>query len=91
AAIRRFLHPLTGGELGEGWDFGRIPRRSHLYRLITAIDGVSHIRDLELITDPPLPADTEALSEELRRALTGALIYSGDHEIVLTVPVEEVD
>jgi predicted phage baseplate assembly protein len=91
AAITRFLHPLTGGEEGDGWAFGRVPRRSHLYRLISAIDGVSHVRDVALITDPELPADAEGLDPQLRRALTGALIYSGDHEIVLTVPVEEVD
>ncbi|MEZ4384616.1 MAG: putative baseplate assembly protein [Nannocystaceae bacterium] len=91
AAITRFLHPLTGGEAGEGWAFGRVPRRSHLYRLISAIEGVSHVRDVALITDPELPADAEALDPELRRALAGALIYSGDHAIVLTVPVEEVD
>lgn len=91
AAITRFLHPLTGGELGEGWDFGRLPRRSHLYRWISQIAGVSHIRDVELVTDPPVPADTEAIDEALQRALAGALIYSGDHEIVLSVPTTEVD
>ena len=43
AALTRFLHPLTGGETGQGWDFGRIPRRSHLYRLLARFPGVHRV------------------------------------------------
>lgn len=41
-----FLHPLTGGFDGEGWDFGRAPHESDLNYLIEAIAGVDHIRNL---------------------------------------------
>lgn len=89
AAITRFLHPLTGGEHGQGWDFGRIPRRSHVYRLLARFPGVSHVAQLELVTDPPLPDVGEALSDAQRRALAGALVYSGAHELVLVGQAEE--
>jgi predicted phage baseplate assembly protein len=89
AAITRFLHPLTGGEQGQGWDFGRIPRRSHLYRLLARFPGVGHIQSLALITDPPLPDVSESLSDAQRRALAGALVYSGAHELVLVGQAEE--
>lgn len=83
AAVTRFLHPLTGGEHGTGWDFGRIPRRSHLYRLIARFPGVQHVQSLAVLTDPPLPDAGEALSEQQRRALAGALVHSGAHALVL--------
>lgn len=86
AAITRFLHPLTGGEHGTGWDFGRIPRRSHLYRLLARFPGVDHLPSLAVVTDPPLPDASEPLSEQQRRALAGALVYSGAHELVLVAP-----
>lgn len=90
AEITRFLHPLTGGELGLGWDFGRIPRRSHLYRLLARFPGVHHIESLAVITEPPLPDASEPLTEPQKRALAGALVYSGAHELVLVALSEEV-
>lgn len=89
AAITRFLHPLTGGEQGLGWDFGRIPRRSHLYRLLARLPGVHHIASLAVVTEPPLPDASEPLSEPQRRALAGALVHSGAHELVLVGHTEE--
>ena len=89
AAITRFLHPLTGGELGQGWDFGRIPRRSHLYRLLTRFPGVHRVDALAVVTDPPLPDASEPLSEQQRRALAGALVYSGAHALTLAGHAEE--
>ncbi|MBK7830660.1 putative baseplate assembly protein [Nannocystis sp.] len=88
--ITRFLHPLTGGELGLGWDFGRIPRRSHLYRLLARFPGVHHIESLAVITSPPLPDASEPLSEPQRRALAGGLVYSGAHELTLVGQTEDV-
>lgn len=89
AAITRFLHPLTGGELGQGWDFGRIPRRSHLYRLLARFPGVRRIDALTVVTDPPLPDASEPLTEPQRRALAGALVYSGDHALILAGHAED--
>ncbi|MGB1016341.1 MAG: putative baseplate assembly protein, partial [Nannocystaceae bacterium] len=54
-SIQRFLNPLTGGDNGEGWSFGRAPQRSHLFRRIDSIPGVHHVRQLELSTDPSQP------------------------------------
>ena len=88
-AITRFLHPLTGGEQGLGWDFGRIPRRSHLYRLLARFPGVHHIESLAVLTDPPLPDASEPLSAPQRRALAGGLVYAGAHELTLVGPTED--
>jgi predicted phage baseplate assembly protein len=48
SALRSFLHPLTGGLDGVGWDFGRQPYQSDVYALLEAIPGVDHIRTLQL-------------------------------------------
>ena len=48
AALAAFLHPLTGGQEGCGWDFGRHPHRSDLYALLEAIPGVDHVRALSV-------------------------------------------
>ncbi len=73
--LASFLHPLTGGFEGMGWDFGREPYKSDFYRLLEGIAGVDHVRSLEM---PPM--------EELTGAKqTGRfLVYSGKHEISLT-------
>ena len=47
-ALTGFLHPLTGGPDGRGWDFGRMPHKSDLFEVIEGIRGVSHVRDVRL-------------------------------------------
>jgi predicted phage baseplate assembly protein len=69
-----FLHPLTGGPDGHGWQFGQQPHASDLYPLLGAIEGLDYIRALELRSDEERPG---LLS-------TGTfLICSGKHEIRL--------
>jgi hypothetical protein len=57
-AIRTFLSPLTGGEDGTGWEFGRAVFRSELYQLIEGIAGVDHVRQLLLSGDKTIGAET---------------------------------
>jgi len=67
-----FLHPLTGGLDGAGWDFGRRPHRSDLYALIEAVPGVDHIRSLLILED----------EDQLGVSDTGRfLVFSGTHTI----------
>jgi len=53
--VTAFLHPLTGGLDGKGWDFGRKPHLSDVYALIEAVPGVDHVQslDVEPKEDPP--------------------------------------
>jgi len=78
-ALRRFLHPLTGQLKGSGWDFGRRPTESDLYRLIEGVPGVSHVRALR-ITEIPDRVGAEKTGQ--------FLIYSSDQHKV-TVTLEE--
>jgi hypothetical protein len=73
--LSRFLHPLTGGLSGEGWNFGRKPYDSDLYALIEAIPGVDHVRTLDVKESEDRPGS---------RATGRALVYSGSHTIRMT-------
>ena len=92
--LRNFLHPLTGGYEGEGWEFGRMPCLSDFYALLEKIDGVDHVKSLsvylrtydaddkiisEILITPERPVDIELPPY--------AVVYSGEHEI--TVNIEE--
>lgn len=74
-ALQRFLHPLTGGPDGSGWDFGRQPHTSDLYAVLESIEGVDHIRYL-------------AVDEERREPVRPDrfLVFSGEHVITVVAP-----
>lgn len=42
-ALKKFLHPLTGGPDGKGWPFGRAVYLSEIYRLLDEVDGVDYV------------------------------------------------
>ncbi len=69
-----FLHPLTGGLDGIGWDFGREPHKSDFYTLIEGVVGVDHVRAFKV----------DAIEDQPGIKSTGRfLVYSGKHEISL--------
>lgn len=74
-ALAGYLHPLTGGTDGNGWDFGRFPHASNLYALVEAVEGVDHVRSLRFT--PVEDAD------EVKKAGDYFLVYSGTHTINL--------
>ena len=80
-----FLHPLTGGDDGDGWAFGDAPCLSDLYGLLEAIDGVDHVADLEL----DFQGDDESVrvreGDTEPSLATDALVYSGTHEVTANV------
>lgn len=51
--IRAFLHPLYGNVSSSGWDFGRRPHASDLYRALSGLAGLDYIESLNLTCDPP--------------------------------------
>lgn len=76
AALRTYLHPVSGGPSGSGWDFGRLPQRSDIYVLIERIPGVGHIRDLTLTTVAERPG-----IEKTKHFL----VYCGRHTLTMTL------
>lgn len=72
--LAAFLHPLTGGLDGQGWDFGRAPHRSDFFAVIESVPGVDHCRYLDLI---------EQQDEDGVRQTGRFLVFSGNHQISL--------
>ena len=70
--LEAFLHPLTGGK-GEGWQFGRYPRKSDFYAIIQSIPGVNYVDSLEILL----------LKDNVSSLNADTLIYSGNHIINL--------
>jgi hypothetical protein len=74
--LATFLHPLTGGSAGTGWDFGQPVYLSQIARLIEETQGVDFVPLLQLIVDDGVTGDMVAIAP-------GALITEGDHQLKL--------
>ncbi|MBE9592052.1 MAG: putative baseplate assembly protein, partial [Proteobacteria bacterium] len=89
--LRGFLHPLTGGYEGNGWEFGRMPCISDFYALLEKIGGVDYVKELsvylrtyaedkiisEILITPERPVDIEIPPY--------AVVYSGMHGITVNI------
>lgn len=62
--LRRFFHPLWGGEDGKGWPFGRDVYSSEVYKLLDRVPGVDYIENVKLqnVTDKVALADYELVN-----------------------------
>jgi predicted phage baseplate assembly protein len=79
--VRSFLHPLEGGDDGEGWPFGGALRYEALLRRLLAVKGVLRVPRLSYLVDG-------------RRALPCADFALGPHELfwplaTLVLPLAE--
>lgn len=53
--IEAFLHPVTGGQDGDPWCFGQVPKESDFYPLLESVAGVDHVTSLALHVDEERP------------------------------------
>ena len=98
AGLTAFLHPLTGGAAGLGWDFGAIPCLSDLYGLLEGLAGVDHVENLAVtiraVTPAGAPAGPAATIDE-QHPSSGTfppyvLIASGTHQVTVKLAATEV-
>jgi hypothetical protein len=71
-ALDAFFHPLTGGEQGEGWPFGRSVYISEVFAVIERTDGVDYVVEAKFLERPD---STELPLGE------NELVASGSHQI----------
>jgi hypothetical protein len=71
-ALENFFHPLTGGEDGRGWAFGRDVQLSEVFAALQRVDGVDYVASAEFVGAPGL--STLAIGEN-------DLVASGFHTI----------
>jgi len=77
--VTTFLHPLTGGHDGHGWEFGESVCLSDLARVIENTSGVDAVRFLQLIVGQSLFMDTVPMEPR-------QLIAAGDSQLKIIVP-----
>ena len=75
-ALLSFLHPLTGGERGDGWPFGGTISYSQIDRTIFSVAGVSSVERLVISLDGD--AAPECRNVAIR---PNELVYSEHHVI----------
>lgn len=85
AAIRSYLHPLTGGPDGDGWRFGDLPCRGDLFELLEGIERVDHVDRLAIRfeTDRSLVTVTEG--QDQPETTADALVYAGTQDVTATL------
>ena len=76
--LNQYLHPLTGGSLGSGWDFGENLHLSNIATVIEAIDGVDYARDIHLYVEGGEHCQSIAVPRN-------ALLSAGEHELQLVI------
>lgn len=76
--LRAFLHPLTGGPSGRGWEFGRGIAASDVYVLLEEVEGVDHVERLMFTYDEKKATDFVEISQN-------ALVCTGTHTINVKV------
>ena len=62
AALQAFLHPLTGGPVGQGWDLGRDVYLSDISAVLSGVAGVDAIAMLALLANGIPQGDSVSVS-----------------------------
>jgi hypothetical protein len=83
-ALLGYLDPLKGGEDGEGWEFGGDIFFSLVYRRVLSVDGVRRVDELLIDFDGEEQPFCHNIPLE-----PGALVYSTEHEILVTYETSE--
>ena len=85
ARLVEFLHPLTGGPQGEGWDFGRDVYVSEIAQVVEDTEGVDHVAALRI--SGALGDDDRTREGGTRVEVMddrGELVASGTHTVVMS-------
>lgn len=57
--LTQFFHPLTGGETGQGWTFGRSVYISEIYQQLDQVEGVDYVKNVTVTVKVKPPGQTE--------------------------------
>jgi predicted phage baseplate assembly protein len=84
--LKNFFHPLKGGDLGKGWEFGHDIFYSDVYRIILQSPGVDRISNNQLVIW--LDKDRYDFCRDVALE-AGALLYSTEHAIQVSYSMRE--
>ena len=77
--LKEFLHPLTGGENGKGWEFERLICQSDIYALLEGITEIDHVENVTVRMVRAEEGERTIVPPETW--IPSGLICSGEHQI----------
>ncbi|TDQ00786.1 putative baseplate assembly protein [Labedaea rhizosphaerae] len=79
-ALYGYLNPLTGGDEGAGWAFGRRLAHGEIFALLQRVQGVDVVEDVRIYGANPVTGERGA---EVKRLPVGpgGLVFSYDHQV----------
>lgn len=80
-ALSAFLHPLTGGDTGEGWPFGSLPCPADLFAVAEGVTDVDHVETLTVTFRGDDAEARVADGDEAPGVADDALVYAGTHDV----------
>jgi len=86
-ALNTFLHPLTGGVAGTGWEFGRSVYQSEIYQVIEGVSGVDCVMRVALAAQGNFQFD----GNNIKLTRLHGLVYSGAHRLELIDPAQQCE
>lgn len=78
-SLTTYLHPLTGGDDGQGWPIGGAVLYSSVFRVILSNDDVQSIIDMRIVVDGERKGRCEDVDIP-----PGFLVFSDGHDITVT-------
>ena len=79
SALKRYIHPLTGGPDGDGWAFGDTLCRTELFALLEGIEGVDHVPDIVIRINDSIQAGDIVMAPD-------QLPFSQEHKVNIQPP-----
>ncbi|MEU9132730.1 putative baseplate assembly protein [Kitasatospora sp. NPDC048540] len=78
--LYQFLNPLTGGNDGKGWPFGRDVQVGEIYSVLQRVNGVDYVEDARLFGANPVTGDRGPQTNRLVLD-PNSLVFSYDHHV----------
>lgn len=80
SALYVYLSPITGGQYGTGWPFGRMVQSGDVHAVLQRVEGVELVEDVQLFEADPVTGER---GEPTQRIVLEAdtLVFSYKHQI----------
>jgi len=79
-ALYRFLNPLSGGPLGDGWPFGRAVGLGDVYSVLQRVRGLDAVEEVALFTANPVTGARREAAGRIELPPT-SLVLSYEHQV----------
>jgi predicted phage baseplate assembly protein len=81
-SLYAYFHPISGGNEGTGWPFGRPVNLGEVYAVVQAVKGVELIQDLRLFGADPISGQ-RGQAVQVMPLDAHSLVFSYDHQVLI--------